>query len=120
VFKLKENAPLEETVMTRWVRKTLLAVGLVGAGFAVGCGNNPEGKYRDPTGTVNAEFKGGNAYLAFGAMSEHGTYKIDGDKITVSGNLGPMIPSPAVFTVNSDGSIEGPKDSVFPRMEKVK
>jgi len=106
--------------MSPWIRKALFALVLAGASFAVGCGSNPEGKYRDPTGTVNAEFKGGKAYLAFGAMAEHGTYKIDGDKITVSGDLGPMIVSPAVFTVNSDGSIDGPKDSVFPRMEKVK
>jgi hypothetical protein len=103
-----------------WIRRALLAVSLAGASFTVGCGNNPEGKYRDPTGTVNAEFKGGKAYLAFGAMSEEGTYKIDGDKIIVSGNLGPMIPSPAVFTVNSDGSIQGPKDSIFPKLDKVK
>jgi hypothetical protein len=104
-----------------WIRKALLAFVLAGASLAAGCGGKgPEGKYRDPTGTVNAEFKDGKAYLAFGAMAEHGTYKIDGNKIVVSGDLGPMIVSPAVFTVNDDGSIDGPKDSVFPRMEKVK
>jgi hypothetical protein len=102
------------------MRKGLLALVIVGASVTVACGSNPEGKYRDPTGTVNAEFKGGKAYLAFGALAEHGTYKIDGDKIVVSGDLGPMIVSPAVFTLNSDGTIDGPKDSVFPRMEKVK
>ncbi len=102
------------------IRRALLALVLAAASLTMGCGNNPEGKYRDPTGTVNAEFKDGKAYLAFGAMAEHGTYKLDGDKIIVNGDLGPMIPSPAVFTVNSDGSIEGPKDSIFPRLEKVK
>jgi hypothetical protein len=31
-----------------------------------------------------------------------------------------MIPSPLVFTVNDDGTIQGPKDSLFPRLEKAK
>lgn len=107
--------------MNPWIRRALLAVLFTGASFMVGCvGSGPEGKYRDPTGTVNAEFKDGKAYLAFGAMAEHGAYKIDGNKIIVTGDLGPMIVSPAVFTVNQDGSIDGPKDSVFPRLEKAK
>jgi hypothetical protein len=31
-----------------------------------------------------------------------------------------MIPNPCVFTLNKDGTIEGPKDSMIPRLEKVK
>jgi len=103
------------------IRATLLVLILAGVGLAAGCGSGPEGKYRDPTGMANAEFKDGKAYLALGAYTVDGTYVISGDKITVSGkNFGPMIASPIVFTVNKDGSIDPPRDSMFPRLEKVK
>jgi len=31
-----------------------------------------------------------------------------------------MLHSPLVFTINDDGSIDGPRDSMIPRLEKVK
>ncbi len=102
------------------VRKTLFAFVLAGAAFAAACGGGVEGKYRDPSGTINAEFKDGKAYIGLGAYAVDGTYKIEGDKIIARGDFGMMLPSPLVFTVNKDGTIDGPRDTMIPRLEKVK
>jgi len=103
-----------------WIRKTLFAlVVLAGAALAAACGG-AEGKYRDPSGTINAEFKDGKAYIGLGAYAVDGTYKIQGDKIIARGDFGLMLPSPLVFTINKDGSIDGPRDTMIPRLEKVK
>lgn len=102
-------------------RKVLLIFGLILVSLAAGCGSGgPEGKYRDPTGSINAQFKDGKAYIALGSYAVDGTYKIEGKKIIAKGDFGPMIPNPCVFTINDDGSIDGPRDSAIPRLEKVK
>jgi len=103
-----------------WIRKTLFALVLAGAALAAACGGGAEGKYRDPSGTINAEFKDGKAYIGLGAYAVDGTYKIQGDKIIARGDFGLMLPSPLVFTINKDGSIDGPRDTMIPRLEKVK
>ncbi|MFY9803512.1 MAG: hypothetical protein WA211_17165 [Candidatus Acidiferrales bacterium] len=103
-----------------WIRKTLFAVVLAGVALATACGGGVEGKYRDPSGTINAEFKDGKAYIGLGAYAVDGTYKIEGNKIIARGDFGLMLPSPLVFTVNKDGSIDGPRDTMIPRLEKVK
>lgn len=103
-----------------WIQRAVLAAVLAGAGLAAGCGGGVEGKYRDPSGAINAEFKGGKAYIALGAYAVDGTYKIEGDKIIARGDFGLMLHSPLVFTVNKDGTIDGPRDSMIPRLEKVK
>lgn len=103
-----------------WIYKALLIFVMAGAFLAVGCGSGPEGKYRDPTGTINVQFKDGKAYLALGAYAVDGTYKIEGNKIIARGDFGMMIASPLVFTVNSDGTIDGPRDSGFTKLEKVR
>jgi hypothetical protein len=102
------------------MRTSLLVFILAGFGLAVGCGSSPEGKYRDPSGTINAEFKDGKAYVALGGYAVDGTYKIEGDKIIARGDFGMMLPSPLVFTINKDGSIDGPRSTMIPRLEKVK
>ena len=79
-----------------------------------------EGKYRDPTGSINAEFKDGKAYIALGVYAVDGTYTIEGNKIIAKGDFGPVIPSPCVFTINKDGTIDGPRNSLIRRLEKVK
>ena len=104
----------------RWLANILLVVLAAGASVAAGCGSSVEGKYRDPSGTLIAQFEDGKAYLAFGAYAVDGTYKIEGNKIIAKGDFGMMIPSPIVFTVNKDGSIDGPRDTVFTRLDKVK
>jgi len=103
-----------------WIRKMFLASVLVGIFLAVGCGSSPEGKYRDPSGGITVELKGGKAYIALGAYAVDGTYKIEGNKIVCRGDFGLMLHSPLVFTINDDGTIDGPRDSMIPRLEKVK
>jgi hypothetical protein len=102
------------------VGKSILAIVLAAAAFVIACGSGAEGKYRDPSGSINAEFKDGKAYIGLGSYAVDGTYKIEGDKIIAKGDFGMMIPSPIVFTVNKDGSIDGPRDTVFTRLDKVK
>jgi hypothetical protein len=102
------------------IRNALLVFVLAGATLTVGCGSGAEGKYRDPSGTINAEFKDGKAYVALGAYAVDGTYKVEGDKIVARGDFGPMLPSPLVFTINKDGTIDGPRNSMIPRLEKAK
>jgi hypothetical protein len=102
------------------IRNALLVFVLAGATLAVGCGGGAEGKYRDPSGTINAEFKDGKAYVALGAYAVDGTYKVEGDKIVARGDFGPMLPSPLVFTINKDGTIDGPRNSMIPRLERAK
>src|SRR6202050_1581042 len=111
-----QESPMNGTAM----RNALLFFVLAGATLAIGCGGGAEGKYRDPSGTINAEFKDGKAYVALGAYAVDGTYKIQGDKIVARGDFGPMLPSPLVFTINKDGTIDGPRDSMIPRLEKAK
>jgi hypothetical protein len=109
-----------QSIRTRRVPAGVFAVVLAAAGVLAACGGGVEGRYQDPTGTITAEFQDGKAYLGFGADGEHGQYKIQGDKIIVTGNLGPLMPSPLVFTINRDGSIDGPNNAFIPRLRKVK
>src|ERR1700693_2528846 len=102
------------------LRKAMLISLLAGVLVALGCGSSPEGKYRDPSGTINAQFKDGKAYIGLGAYAVTGTYKIEGKKIIATGDFGLMIPNPCVFTIKDDGSIAGQNESMIPRLEKVK
>jgi hypothetical protein len=106
--------------MENSVRKLLLVVALASAALAFGCGGGAEGKYRDPSGQVNAEFKDGKAYIALGAYAVDGTNKIEGNKIIARGDFGLMLPSPLIFTINKDGTIDAPRSTPIPRLEKVK
>ncbi len=63
------------------LRKAILISLLAGMLVTLGCGSSPEGKYRDPSGTINAQFKDGKAYIGLGAYAVEGTYKIEGKKI---------------------------------------
>jgi hypothetical protein len=100
--------------------KAILISVLASVMVGIGCGKSAEGKYRDPSGSINAEFKDGKAYIALGAYAVDGTYKIEDNKIIASGNFGLMLPNPVVFTINKDGTIDGPRDTMIPRLEKVK
>lgn len=103
------------------LRKMAFLFVLAGISLIVACGGGgAEGKYRDPSGMINAEFKDGKAYIALGGYAVDGTYKIEGNKIIARGDFGPMIPNPCIFTINKDGTIDGPRNSMIPRLEKVK
>jgi hypothetical protein len=117
---VKANAASGDVMNKLSIRRALLVLVLACAVLGIGCGSSPEGKYRDPSGTINAEFKDGKAYIALGAYAVDGTYKIEGDKIIASGDFGMMLPHTVVFTINKDGTIDGPRDTMIPRLEKVK
>jgi hypothetical protein len=105
---------------THMFQRAFLAVALAIALFAVGCGSSVEGKYRDPSGTINCSFEDGKAYIGLGVYAVDGTYKIDGNKIIATGDFGMMLPHTIVFTVNKDGSLDPQRDTPIPRLEKVK
>jgi hypothetical protein len=118
---VKAKAAFGRLVMNRsLIRRVVLVSVLACAVLGVGCGSSPEGKYRDPSGTINAEFKDGKAYIALGAYAVDGTYKIESNKIIATGDFGLMLPHTVVFTINKDGTIDGPRDTMIPRLEKVK
>ncbi len=103
------------------LHKTMLAFLLAIAILAVACGSSGvEGKYRDPTGSFNAEFRDGKAYIAMGSYSVDGTYKVEGNKLIATGDFGMMLPHTIVFTIMSDGTLDPPRDTPIPRLEKVK
>jgi hypothetical protein len=111
----KENA-----VKRLDIRKVLMVSVLAMVVFAVACGGSVEGKYRDSSGTFNAEFKDGKAYIAMGAYAVDGTYRIQGDKLIATGDFGMMLPHTIVFTILKDGTLDPPRDTPIPRLEKVK
>jgi hypothetical protein len=104
---------------SRWMRKTLLVSVLAAAVLAAGCGSNPEGKYRDSDGSVTLELKGGKATLDYGRIRIDGTYTVDGDKITMRPTVG-EISQTMIFTMNKDGSIDGPPGSDITKLRKAK
>jgi hypothetical protein len=102
------------------IRTSLLFLTLAVTVLSTGCGSSPEGKYRDSSGTFNAEFSGGKAYIAMGAYAVDGTYKIQGDKLIATGDFGLMLPHTIEFTILKDGTLDPPRDTPIPRLEKVK
>jgi hypothetical protein len=102
-------------------RRGMLAVVLGMAMLVAACGSGGvEGKCRDSSGTFNAEFKGGKAYIAMGAYAVDGTYKVEGNKLIATGDFGLMLPHTIVFTILEDGTLDPPRDTPIPRLEKVK
>jgi hypothetical protein len=110
----------ENVVKQATIRTSLWFLVLAVTFLSIGCGNSPEGKYRDSSGTFNAEFNGGKAYIAMGAYAVDGTYKIQGDKLIATGDFGLMLPHTIEFTILKDGTLDPPRDSPIPRLEKVK
>jgi len=113
----RRNGELKILTMQRGMLALILAIAMLG----VGCGSGgAEGKYRDASGTFNAEFKDGKAYIAMGSYAVDGTYKIEGHKLIATGDFGMMLPHTIVFTIMSDGTLDPPRDTPIPRLEKVK
>jgi hypothetical protein len=102
-----------------WIRRALLVSVLAAATLAIGCGSNPEGKYRDSNGSVTLDLKGGKATLDYGRIRIDGTYTVDGDKITMRPTVGETSQT-MVFTMNKDGSIDGPPGSDITKLRKAK
>jgi hypothetical protein len=101
------------------MRKATLVSVLATAALAIGCGGNPEGKYRDSDGSVTLELKGDKATLDYGRIRIDGTYTVDGNKITMRPTVGETSQT-MVFTMNNDGSIDGPPGSDITKLRKAK
>ena len=101
------------------IRKALLVSVLTAAVLAAGCGSNPEGKYRDSDGSVTLQLKAGKATLDYGRIRIDGTYTVDGNKITMRPTVGNTSQT-MVFTINKDGSIDGPPGSDITGLQKEK
>jgi hypothetical protein len=104
---------------SRWIRKALLVSVLAGVGLAVACGANPEGTYRDPDGAVTLQLKGGKASMNVGPLHIDAAYNLDGNKLTLTPLQGDTRQT-IVFTIDKDGSLDGPPDSMFPKLLKQK
>jgi hypothetical protein len=97
-----------------------MIVVLTGAALAIGCGDpGREGTYKDAAGAVTLELKSGKAALNFGRIHIDGSYTVDGDKITLHPTVGDTSQT-MVFTVNKDGSIDGPPGSEITKLQKTK
>jgi hypothetical protein len=103
-----------------WIRAALLISVLAGAGLDAGCGGSgPDGTYQNTGGAVSLELKGGKAALNEGSVRIDGTYTVNGDKITMRPTVGDTNQA-MVFTVNKDGSIDGPPGSDITKLQKAK
>jgi hypothetical protein len=97
----------------------LLAVGvlLVWTVLLAGCGGKVEGNtYAGNGGIVQIEFKsGGKAYVSTGPVSTPCTYTESGKTVTLvcEGDK-------TVFTVDDDGSLNGPQGGMLGRLTKKK
>ena len=104
-----------------WIRKMVFSSVLAAASLAVGCwwDANPDGKYRDSSGSVTLDLKDGKASLMYGPIRIDGTYTVDGDKLTIHPTVGER--SQAItLTINKDGSIDGPPGSDITKLQKAK
>jgi hypothetical protein len=108
-------------IITRsWIRIAILITILTGAAFQVACITpDRDGLYRDASGAVSLELKAGKATLTYGGIRIEGTFTVDSDKLTIKPTVGNTTQT-MVFTINSDGSIDGPPGSEISKLKKVK
>ncbi len=102
-----------------WIRNGLLISVLSGLCFAVACGAHVDGTYKDSDGAVTMKLNGGKASIDVGGIHMDGSYSVSGGKLTITpleGNTNQTL----VFTIDSDGSLEGPAGSMFPKLLKQK
>jgi hypothetical protein len=103
-----------------WIRKALAIFALAGAALQTGCVTlDRDGTYRDAAGAVTLELKSGKAGLNYGRIRIDGTYTMDGDKIVIHPTVGDTTQT-MIFTVNKDGSIDGPPGSDIAKLQKTK
>lgn len=83
--------------------------------FATACGSKVKGNTYE-SGFISVSFQsGGKATFASGPISTDCTYAESGNKVTLTCNG-----QPAVFTVNGDGNLEAPAESMMGTLTKKK
>jgi hypothetical protein len=109
----------QENVMNRpWTRGVLLVSILAGLSLAVAC-RPPrlDGVYRDAADTFTVVLSKGKASMVFGGVEADGTYTVSGNKITITlPTRDASQPLVFVFTMDSDGSLEGSGFKLLKRM----
>jgi hypothetical protein len=85
--------------------------------FGFGCGGGVAGNtYIDNGGVVQVEFKsGGKAYVSTGPVSHTCSYTESGKTVTLNCDG-----DKTVFTVDDDGSLNGPQGGFLGRLNKKK
>jgi hypothetical protein len=103
-----------------WIRKALVIAVLAAAALEIGCGDSGrDGTYKDAAGAVTLELKGDKAGLNYGGVHIDGTFTVDGDKLTIHPTVGNTSQT-MVFTINKDGSIDGPPGMDISKLQKTK
>ncbi len=102
-----------------WVRRALVIAILAGVGFAVGCGAHVDGTYKDSDGAVTLKLNAGKASMDFGPVHLDAAYSVSGNKVTLTPLQGDTRQT-LVFTIDSDGSLEPPAGTMFPKLLKQK
>ncbi len=100
-------------------RKVMWAGGMLCLGGALaGCGPSVTGTYADANGAFGLDVQsGGKATMTFMGMSLPCTYTTSGKQLTLTCQ---GQPANEVFTVNSDGSLAPPPDTLIPLLKKTK
>lgn len=85
--------------------------------FSIGCGGGVSGNtYVDNGGVVQVEFKsGGKAYVSTGPVSHTCSYTESGKTVTLNCDG-----DTTRFTVDDDGSLNGPQGGFLGRLNKKK
>jgi hypothetical protein len=104
--------------MTTFLSRSPTIFVVLLAALTISCGRY-QGLYRDPSNTISVDLHKNKIRLSLGAYTIEGTYKLDGNKIIATGNFGPLIPNPCIFTLNDDNTLDGPPGSMIPRLQKV-
>jgi hypothetical protein len=97
-------------------------VTLAGGLFCLSCllagCSSVTGTYADTTGSFGLDVQsGGKATMTFMGISSACTYTTSGKQLTLTC---PGQPGGEVFTVNSDGSLAPPPDTLIPVLKKTK
>jgi hypothetical protein len=100
-----------------WIRSTLVASIVLGAGLVIGC-TRVQGNYRDSDGAVTLEMKDGKCNLTIGPERIPCTYTVDGDKVTLAPTIGDK--SQTIVLTVKDGSLVGPPGGLITKLDKVK
>ena len=94
---------------------SLLALGACSAVPTL-AGGKVEGTYENAQANASIEFMpGGKAHFSLYGAGGDCTYKVEGNKVTVT-----IEKEPVVFTINDDGSLSGPAEGYFSRLKKKK
>jgi hypothetical protein len=96
----------------------LLLFVVAALSVTIACGGGVKGNtYVDNGNVVQIEFKSdGKAYMSMGPMTNTCTYTESGKNVTVSCGPGETL----AFTVDDDGSLNGPPGGVVSRLTKKK